>query len=350
MTKIAILGAGMMGTALATPLADRGHDVRLVGTPLDDDIVRALRESGVHPRLGAALPPGVTPHAVSELPGVADDADVLVLGVSSAGIPWACDALRPLARAGRPIAMITKGLVLDEGRLVPLPDVVQRALPRGAGEETFPVAVAGPCIAGELARRVPSVVVLTGRHQPTLDRLRALLETDYYVPLTSLDVEGVEACAALKNAFAMGVALPAGMHEARGGAAGSVAMHNLESAVFAQAVIEMSRVAVAVGGRAESALGLPGAGDLDVTCNGGRTGRFGRLLGLGIGRDEAIRRMEGATLECLEILAVLRRAVPALEEAGRLSPGALPLLAHLMEVALDGRPVALPIARFGATA
>ncbi len=350
MTKIAILGAGMMGTALATPLADRGHDVRLVGTPLDGEVVRALRESGLHPKMGTSLPDGVTPHDVSELPAVAEDADVLVLGVSSAGIPWACEALGPLARRGRPIAMITKGLVLDGERLVPLPDVVQRALPEPVRDETFPVAVAGPCIAGELARRVPSVVVLTGRHQATLDRLRALFETDYYVPLTSLDVEGVEVCAALKNAFAMGVALPSGMHEGRGGAPGSVAMHNLESAVFAQAVIEMSRVAVAVGGRAEAALGPPGAGDLDVTCNGGRTGRFGRLLGLGLGRDEAIRRMEGATLECLEILAVLRRAVPALESSGRLAPGALPLLTHLMEVALDGRPVSLPLERFGATA
>lgn len=350
MTKIAILGAGMMGTAFATPLADRGHDVHLIGTPLDEEIVRGLRATGVHPKMGTPLPAGVTPHAVAELPAAAADADVLVLGVSSAGIPWACEALRPLARVDRPIAMITKGLVVDDDRVVPLPDVVQRALPDVARDQVFPVAVAGPCIAGELARRAPSVVVLTGRHQPTLDRLRALFETDYYVPLTSLDVEGVEVCAALKNAFAMGVALPAGMHEARGGAPGSVAMHNLESAVFAQAVIEMSRVVVAVGGRAETALGLPGAGDLDVTCNGGRTGRFGRFLGLGIGLAEAVRRMEGATLECLEILAVLRRAVPALEASGRLAPGSLPLLSHLMEVALDGAPVALPITRFGATA
>jgi len=337
-----------MGTALATPLADRGHDVRLVGTPLDGAVIRALRDAGVHPKLGTPLPAGVTPHDVSELPGVAADADVLALGVSSAGVPWACEALRPLARRGRPIAMITKGLVVDGERVVPLPDVVERALPADVRGDVWPVAVAGPCIAGELARRAPTVVVLTGRHQPTLDRLRGLLETEYYVPLSSLDVEGVEVCAALKNAYAMGVALPAGTHEARGGAAGSVAMHNLESAVFAQAVLEMSRVAVAIGGRAETALGLPGAGDLDVTCNGGRTGRFGRLLGLGIGRDEAVRRMEGATLECLEILAVLRRAVPTLEASGRLSPGALPLLSHLMEVALDDRPVALPISRFGA--
>lgn len=347
MAKIAILGAGMMGTALATPLADRGHDVRLVGTPLDDEIVRSLKTSRVHPRMGTTLPDGVAPFSVSELDAAAGDVDALMLGVSSAGIPWASKALAPHARADRPILMITKGLVADGDTLAPLPDVVRRALPDAVRDSVFPVAVAGPCIAGELARRVPSVVVLTGRDQSTLDYFRDLVRTDYYVPTSSLDVAGVEVCAALKNAFAMGIAIPTGMHEARGGTAGSIGMHNLESAVFAESVLEMARVVVAVGGRLETALGLAGAGDLDVTCNGGRTGKFGRLLGLGIGREEAIRRMEGATLECLEILEVLRRAVPVLEAAGKLSPGSVPLLMHLMEIALDGRDVALPIERFG---
>ena len=95
-----------------------------------------------------------------------------------------------------------------------------------------------------------------------------------------------------------------------------------------------------------TAAGLAGAGDLDVTNNGGRTGRFGRFLGRGLSRDEAIERMEGATLECLGILAVMRPAVRAWKAEEE-----LPLLVHLMEVGLDGAPVALPFERFfgGAT-
>ena len=131
----------------------------------------------------------------------------------------------------------------------------------------------------------------------------------------------------------------------RGGAAGSVAMHNFESAVFAQAVWEMTALVRALGGQAESVAGLAGAGDLDVTNNGGRTGRFGRLLGLGLTVEEAVERMEGATLECLEIIAVMRRALSSLQSQGKLS-GDLPLLTHMAEVVLDGAPVEVPFAQF----
>jgi glycerol-3-phosphate dehydrogenase (NAD(P)+) len=160
------------------------------------------------------------------------------------------------------------------------------------------------------------------------------------------DVVGVEACAALKNAYAMGIALASGIHEAKGGRAGSIALHNYEAAVFAQSVWEMRTLIVLLGGDPEQASWLPGVGDLDVTCNGGRTGRFGHLLGLGIGRDEAVARMQGATLECLEILGNLRTALQAYEQQSRIGPGAFPLARHLAEVALNGAPVNMPFEQF----
>jgi glycerol-3-phosphate dehydrogenase (NAD(P)+) len=208
------------------------------------------------------------------------------------------------------------------------------------------VAVAGPCIAGELARRVPTCVLFTGRNPEVATRLAELARTDYYHPVVEEDVVGAEACAAMKNAYAMGIALAQGLHERDGGTPGSVAMHNYESAVFAQAIVEMTRLVRALGGAPETPAGLAGVGDLDVTCNGGRTGRFGKLLGLGIGRAEAIARMQGATLECLDILAVLREALPALEQRGELAPGDLPLLDHLAAIALDDAPVHMPFPRF----
>jgi glycerol-3-phosphate dehydrogenase (NAD(P)+) len=144
----------------------------------------------------------------------------------------------------------------------------------------------------------------------------------------------------------MGIAFGVGIHESRGGAPGSVALHNYESAVFAQAIVEMQRLVIALGGRAETVAGLAGVGDLDVTCNGGRTGRFGRLLGLGHPLAEAIAKMEGATLECLDILSVMRSAAPWLESALGVKWSDLPLLEHLAAVALDGAPVKMPFDRF----
>lgn len=339
MAVVTILGAGMMGSALALPLVDHGHEVRLVGTHLDADIVENLQLRHFHPALKLELPRELRVFPVSELGRALEGAELIGVGVSSPGVRWAAEQLRPYRLAGRDLVMITKGLDWDGETLRALPDV----LADGLGGGIAPVAVAGPCIAGELARRVETCVVLTGRDPDALARVAARLRAPYYHPFTSPDLLGVEVCAALKNAYAMGIAFAQGLHERGGGAPGSVAMHNSESAVFAQAVVEMQRVIGALDGDPASAVGLAGVGDLDVTCNGGRTGRFGRLLGLGLGRDAAIERMDGATLECLDILRVMRAAAPSLAARGA---GALPLLAHLAEVALDDAPVELPFARF----
>jgi len=336
----------MMGSALTMPLVDAGHEVRLVGSPLDDAIVASVAATRFHPKLGLPLDQGVIVYRHEDLDEALADVDAIALGVSCAGIGWASARIARHARPGRPIVMITKGLVWSGETLLTLPDVVRTALPAELAPSIFPAAIAGPCIAGELARRIPTCVALTSADRPTLDALRALFSTSYYHLFPSTDVVGVEVCAALKNAYAMGIAFATGMHEQQGGQPGSVAMHNVESAVFAQSVVEMSRVAGALGGDPTSAQGLAGVGDLDVTTNGGRTGRFGRWLGMGLSRDEAIAKMEGATLECLEILASMRHAIPALGSQGKLRPGSLPLLEHLAAVALDGAPVALPLGAF----
>jgi glycerol-3-phosphate dehydrogenase (NAD(P)+) len=346
MAVITVVGAGMMGSALCVPLVDRGHEVRLVGTPLDRPIIERLAKDHHHPTLRYDLPHGIRPYLVEQLEEALDGAEAVGLGVSSAGIRWAAGALGPRLRTDALVFGITKGLEWDGERLRVLPDVFAEALPAQLRATIAPAAVAGPCIAGELARRVPTCVVLTGRDQPKVRAIAELLRTEYYRVFPSEDVEGVEACAALKNAFAMGVAFGAGLHERRGGAAGSVAMHNYESAVMAQAIVEMMRVVEIMGGRTATAAGLAGVGDLDVTNNGGRTGRFGRWLGLGLPLPEAIARMEGATLECLEILGVMRKAIAALEACGGLGRRELPLLREMARVALDGAELAMPFDDF----
>lgn len=346
MAVVTVVGAGMMGTALCTPLVDAGHEVRLCGTHLDREIVASLEERGHHPKLALDIPSEIQPYFIEDLAEAMSGVEIIGIGVSSAGVHWAADVIRPFLRPDLPVVMVTKGLEWSGSSLVALPDVLERGIGREWVGRICPAAIAGPCIAGELARRVETCVVLTGRDGAKLDRLRAALTTPYYHPFASLDVLGVEVCAALKNAFAMGIAFAQGLHEKSGGAPGSVAQHNYEAAVFAQSVREMSAIVRAVGGDPESASGLPGVGDLDVTTNGGRTGRFGKLLGLGLSVPQAIERMEGATLECLDILRVMRAALPTLKARGDLGEDSLPLLEHMAEVALDGRPVAMPFARF----
>jgi glycerol-3-phosphate dehydrogenase (NAD(P)+) len=345
MAKLALVGAGMMGSALCVPLADAGHDVRLIGTPLDDPIVRALEAGQPHPKLGLTLAPRVTVQLATRLASACEGADAILLGVSSAGLAWAASVLGPiLEREPRPVLLVSKGLVLGSSGLCVLTQAFVEALPAALRGRIEPVSVCGPCIAGELARRVPTLVVLTGRDSAVLDRFCRWLETDYYHLVPSRDVIGVQVCAALKNAYAMGVAFGAGLHRRAHGERGSVAMHNYESAVFAQACLEMQRLVVALGGEPFTALGLAGAGDLDVTCNGGRTGRFGELLGFGHGTRQAVELMQGATLECLEVLGVLDRFLSRPDAA--VPRAELPLLAHLIAVALHGAAVDMPFREF----
>jgi glycerol-3-phosphate dehydrogenase (NAD(P)+) len=346
MSVVAVVGAGMMGSALAVALLDRGHSVRLVGTHLDSEIIDGLRASGRHKTLKLALPFAIRPYYERELEQALQDTELIALGVSSAGVRWACERLSDHVRPEVPIVMVAKGLAWDSKSLQILPDVFRDTLPISMRAAVEPVAIAGPCIAGELARRVPTSVVLTGRNPLTVNQVSAELAGPYYHVFPSSDPVGVEACAALKNAYAMGIAFGSGLHEKSGGQPGSVAMHNYEAAVFAQATFEMQQIVQILNGDPSSVVGLPGVGDLDVTCNGGRTGRFGHLLGLGVGLAEAIRRMSGATLECLEILEVLRSALPSLEEQGKLRPSSLPLLRHMIEVALDDAPVRVPFESF----
>ena len=320
--------------------------MRLIGTPLDAALVRGVTEEGRHPTLGVELPASVRCQPASELAAAVQDADALVLGVSSAGIAWAAEALAPvLARRGRPVLMLSKGLEQEAGGLRVLTEAFRQGLPSELQAECQPVSVCGPCIAGELARRAPTVVVFTGRDLARARQFADWLETPYYRVVLHPDVLGAQVCAALKNAYAMGIGFGAGLHQRAQGERGSVAMHNYEAAVFAQALLEMQELVVGLGGGVATALGLPGSGDLTVTCNGGRTGRFGALLGMGHATREAIRMMQGATLECLEVLAVLDRFLSG-EGSGRPERRRLPLLRHLIDVGLHGAPVDVPFQEF----
>ena len=102
MSRVAILGSGVMGSALAVPLADNGHDVRLVGTHLDREIIDSLRATGAHPGLGRALPASVQPFQLDEAEQAFEGADIVLSGVNSLGVRWAGEQLARLLRPGSP--------------------------------------------------------------------------------------------------------------------------------------------------------------------------------------------------------------------------------------------------------
>jgi len=347
MAKITILGAGLMGTAVAWPLADNVHDVRLVGTHLDAEIIRSCLDSGYHPKLRRRLPGKVTPYYLEELPRALDGADVIVSGVSSPGVRWTAATLGPVLWPGATIIAVTKGLEADaDGKVRILPDLLYDELPKGIRDQVTLSAIAGPCIAGELAGRRQSCVVFTGRDAAALNRLRTTFATGYYHIWTSTDIVGVEACAELKNAYTIAIGMATGLLDRDGGPDNAGAsMHNLAAALFGASAREMSRIVGLLGGGIENVPWLPGVGDQYVTCVGGRTIRLGRLLGAGLTYTEALLEMVGETLEGAYIVKQMAQVLPEWERQGKIGKHELPLLRMLCRVITDEARVDIPFER-----
>ena len=115
MAKIVIVGAGMMGTATAFPLADNGHSVHLVGTHLDNEIIQSCKEQHYHPKLKRTIPPGVRPYFIEEIIEAMQGAEIIVSGVNSLGVHWIAQTIGPLLRPDQMIIAVTKGLEVDSG-------------------------------------------------------------------------------------------------------------------------------------------------------------------------------------------------------------------------------------------
>jgi glycerol-3-phosphate dehydrogenase (NAD(P)+) len=347
MANVVILGSGVMGSALAVPLADNGHDVRLVGTHLDRAIIDALRATGVHPGLERALPASVRAYQLEELETAFEDAEIVVSGVNSNGVGWAGERLAPLLRAGQLVIMVAKGVRAEEnGDLRILPEVLAAPVPADVRERVGWAAIIGPAIAGEVAARRETCVVFCGADDTVLDRLAAAFRTDWYHVWSSTDFIGGEICAAAKNCYALGIGLAEGELERRGEAASPDRAHNYEAALFAQSAAEIRQWATLCGGNPDTPSWLPGVGDLYVTSTGGRNVRVGNLLGAGLGFTDASARLGNPTLEGAAAIMVFGDALGKLTERGVVTDDDFPLMRHLYDVIGLQRPLNMPWQRF----
>jgi glycerol-3-phosphate dehydrogenase (NAD(P)+) len=322
---VTILGAGAMGSALATPAAGAGNRVRLWGTWLDDDLLAALRAGRPHPRTGVAADPRVELHDPGALAAALDGADLAAVAISSDGV---LEVVRRAAAAlapGTPLLLCTKGFGRrPDGTVDLLPPLVAAELP-----EACPVvAVGGPCKADEVAAGRPTAAVFAGADPAVVTRCADALTTPVYRVERSGDLAGVEAAAATKNVYAIAVGVCHGLTEA-----GGEPSHDLAAATFTQAVAEMRRLAVAAGGREETVLGLAGLGDLEVTSLSGRNRVFGARVGRGEPPTDALAAMAAAG-QTVEGVTAARLA---LDLAARLGLDGLPLLAAVNRI-LDGAP------------
>lgn len=343
MSIVTIIGAGMMGSALAFPIRENGHEVRLVGTHLDRDIIISCKQTNRHPKFDYDFPQGVLFYQIEDVEKAIEGADFIIGGVSSFGVDWFGKNILPIIPADIPVLSVTKGLIDDgEGNLICYPEYWKRMLlNRGITREIC--AIGGPCTSYELVFHDQSEVTFCGKDIAALKMMREVMRTDYYHISLSTDVMGVESAVALKNGYALGIALTVGINQRLHGE-DSVLHYNSQAAVFGQAIREMRKLIAFLGGSDDNI--VLGAGDLYVTVYGGRTRLIGILLGRGYSFDECMEKLKGVTLESIVVATRVAWAVKDNAKKGLLNLDDFPLLMHVDEIINQDTPVNIPWEKF----
>ncbi len=234
---------------------------------------------------------------------------------------------------------VTKGLIgLEDGTLISYPDYWRSEL-RKRGIEREVCAVGGPCTSYELVFHDQTEVAFCGRDTASLRMFREALSTWYYHISLTNDVIGLESAVALKNAYALAVAMTIGLVTRRHGEDAGL-HYNSQAGAFYQAVKEMRRLLKIQ--QADEDCENIGIGDLYVTVYGGRTRKIGILLGEGKSYEEAMEILSGVTLESLVVARRVARAINRKAELGEVDLRDFPMLVHVAGVLDDGRDAELP--------
>lgn len=333
----------MMGSALAFPARENGNEVRLVGTHLDREIIDASRKTGRHPKFTKDFPDGVKYYQIEELTEAFCGADFVIGGVSSFGVEWFGEEILPKIPDGTPVITVTKGLMnTPDGRLLTYPDLWREKLD-SMGKSISLNAIGGPCTSYELVAHDQTEVSFCGDSIEVLELIKRAMETDYYHISITTDVTGIESAVALKNGYALGIALTIGLNQKK---FGTDELHfNSQAAIFGQATREMYRLLDFQGALSLNNLCV-GAGDLYVTVYGGRTRLVGILLGRGLNIDEAKAELKGVTLESLVVAERVAAAVKHNIKRGILKEEDFPLLLHIDEIISEKKEVNIPWEKF----
>jgi glycerol-3-phosphate dehydrogenase (NAD(P)+) len=322
--QITVLGAGYMGSAMATVAARRGHDVRLWGTWLDDEMLDPVERGEVHPRLRLKLE-GMRFLRAAHLAEALRGAELILHCVNSDGAVPVMQKARDVL-PDVPILSVTKGFLEGRGKKMVR---IDEALTETAGRKLRFVHAAGPAKAMEIVRGVLTWMAFAGADAPTC---KAALAGDHLQVETTDDIAGAEMCSALKNAYATGLGIWDGL-------VGKDA-HNARAACFAQAIVEMRRLVIAGGGREITVIGAAGVGDLHVTAAAGRNRAFGERIGKGEPARQVAARMLAAG-ELTEGYAAIASAWRWAREHG---VSDLPLLRALNAIVWEDAPVGPTIA------
>jgi glycerol-3-phosphate dehydrogenase (NAD(P)+) len=273
MSKITFLGGGSFGSALAVLLAEKNNIVSIYNR--DETVVNEINIKRTNEKYmkDLIIPESVT--AFNNIEEAIEGTDYIVLSVPSHVIRSMCKSLKGKISKEIPIISIAKGIEEDSDKRLSV--VIEEELDNPV------VILSGPSHAEEVIKKLPTTIVSTSKDMKYATDVQDLFMTSYFRIYTNDDLIGVEVGGAVKNI----IALAAGVIDGLGYG------DNTKAALLTRGMKEITRVGIALGGRAETFYGLTGMGDLIVTCTSmhSRNRRAGLLIGKGMSVEEALKEI-----------------------------------------------------------
>lgn len=312
--RIAVLGAGSWGTALAIHLARKGYRIALWGHAPEQIAQLGRDRRNARYLSGIAFPDTLTltPHVGAAL----KDAQGVLVAVPSHALRSALKEAVCHCENHVPWLIATKGFEQGSGKLVH-EVVIDTVGPKAA----FGI-LSGPTFAGEVAKRMPTAATVAAADLSLAEQLAGWIRDEQFRVYTSTDVVGVELGGASKNVFA----IAAGISDGLGLGA------NARAALITRALAEMMRLGERCGGQRETFMGLAGVGDLILTCTDDQSRN--RRLGLALGRGETLAEAVERIGQVVEGVGTARELTARARDCGI----DMPIVAQVHAVLYDGIP------------
>lgn len=288
--QIAVLGAGAWGTALAYTAQQAGRKVTMLAR--EEEVAEALSSGRGNPAYlpGVKLPPIETSTDAAILKG----ADAVLAVVPAQFARENFRAVRAALTPGTPVLLCAKGI--EQSTLSLMTDVLAEELP-----EAVPAVLSGPSFAADVARGLPTAVTLACHDGELGHDLMAAIGRDVFRPYWSDDLIGAEIGGAVKNVLAIACGMVEGLQLGR----------SAHAALLTRGFAEMTRLGIAMGGRADTLAGLSGLGDLVLTCSSvqSRNMSFGKALGEGRSAEAVLAERRAVTEGAATAPAIVQLAI-----------------------------------------
>lgn len=285
--QITVIGAGSWGTAIALLLADKGYKIRLWAR--DKELVERINtdRENTYYLPGTVLPENIT--ASADMEYCCSGSELAVIASPSHAMRDICTKMSNFVSRNQTIVSLAKGI--ENVTLMRMSEIVKELMP-----ENEVAVLSGPSHAEEVARSIPTAVVVSSRKREVAEYIQDVFMTPMFRVYTNPDIVGVELGGALKNIIALGAGIIDGLELG----------DNTKAAVMTRGIVEISRLGESLGANSKTFAGLSGIGDLIVTCTSMHSRN--RKAGIAIGQGKSVDEVLGSSKMVVEGIRTTKSA------------------------------------------